>query len=490
MASTAEPQEPSSTYINYDTILDPSFSSPVFANSLVLTTNNPTDTPLDLSTPLSRVLFDVQEVDQNIHSLTSKSAIPLLSHAKSQDEASQRIINEIEAQLDIVAQSYKRLEQEVVTRYETTAEVQLVASRLWETARIGRVVSRCLLLSRQLEIQMQELGAMGTKKEDHRALVRASHTILGLRQLFTSRDDQGRESGLEKINIVRTLRNEVIVPSEEKVRLRSQQIVREFSVSPLASSQSTPSTFAQTEDARARTTSAIMALYLLSPYPNRTEGKEQPIFTPTLLLSSLQAYLQTSLTSSLASLSRALSNLPTLDRTLLEISSRCQNIAALESLLSTLSSPHHPFLSQKQSTSSNLLAPLLLHLDTPSLPSFFWRSLASALPPKVNDIMNRGGASSRTLRANREGVRDAIRACVFRGSERVGGQNGRIGNWEREAAVMVGAVIGNLGRSVFNNNDDIIAKAPERKASIMSFLLVYLKNFKGLLRSLVHLQEK
>ena len=49
------------SYIDYEAFLDPDFSASSFANTLVLATNNPSDTPLDLSTPLSRVLFDVQE---------------------------------------------------------------------------------------------------------------------------------------------------------------------------------------------------------------------------------------------------------------------------------------------------------------------------------------------------------------------------------------------------------------------------------------------
>jgi hypothetical protein len=44
--------EPS--YIDYEAFLDPDFSATSFANTLVLATNNSSDTPLDLSTPLSR----------------------------------------------------------------------------------------------------------------------------------------------------------------------------------------------------------------------------------------------------------------------------------------------------------------------------------------------------------------------------------------------------------------------------------------------------
>jgi hypothetical protein len=189
-------------------------------------------------------------------------------------------------------------------------------------------------------------------------------------------------------------------------------------------------------------------------------------FTPTLLINALQTYLQTALTSSLASLTRALATLPTLDRTLLEIAARCQNIVALEALLSTTHSPSHPLLLSNQTATTtpsttqptNFLNPLLRHLDTSSLPSYFWRSLASTLSSKVQEILNRGGVSARTLRSNKEKVREAVRDCVERGSRLPAqaasglkdadaqGGGGRQRNWEREAAVMVGSIVGVMGR--------------------------------------------
>jgi len=63
------------------------------------------------------------------------------------------------------------------------------------------------------------------------------------------------------------------------------------------------------------------------------------------------------------------------------------------------------------------------------------------------EIMNRGGVSARTLKSNRNGVREAIRECVVRGSQAPSGVKGTEGsNWEREVAVMVGSVVGTLGR--------------------------------------------
>jgi hypothetical protein len=441
--------EPS--YIDYEAFLDPDFSATSFANTLVLATNNPSDTPLDLSTPLSRVLFDVQEIDTHIDTLTTKSALPLLEHTREQSEASQRMLYEVEGQVASLAESYKTLEKEVIERYEIAEQVRLTAERLCQTVRIGRAVARCLMLGRQLEVRMSELGGVGSaKKEDHRAMVRSADTLLSLRQLFMASRPGEEGEGLDRINVVNSLKNELVNPGERSISSRAQQVVKEFSMSSLLTStgQSSASTYAQIEDTKSRTTSALITLYLLSPTPGNSSHEN---FQPGLLLNALQEYLQTALKSSLASLARSLGTLPTLDRTLLEISARCQNIVALETLLESIKPPSHLLLQEGSSTDSKapttFLQSLLQALDTSSLPSYFWRSLASNLSPRVQEMMNRGGVSARTLRSNKDKVRDLIRECVNRGSQLPGATTNKgkavmAGNWEREAAVMVGSVMG------------------------------------------------
>ncbi|KAF4627080.1 hypothetical protein G7Y89_g11076 [Cudoniella acicularis] len=449
-------EEEDTSYIDYETFLSPSFSPATFANSLVLTTNNPTDTPLDLSTPLSRVLFDAQEINTHIDTLTTKSALPLLNHTQEQAASSARIVQEIGSQVASLNDGYKRLEKEVLVRYETAEEVKAVASRLWETVRLGRSVGRCLQLGRQLEIQLAELAATGNpvktpgQKEDHRALVRCSNTLLSLRELFSKNEPEGEGHGLDRIDIVRTLQNTIINPAERSVLAKSQQIIREFSMSSLSTGTNT-TTYAQTADTKSRTTSALVSLYLLSsiPIPSKVNTKKLEKWEPGLLIQALQEYLRTAITSSLASLARSLATLPTLDRTLLEVSARCQNILALEFLLSSTSPPPHLLLPSSSTPPTNFLQPLLASLETGSLASYFWRTLAGGLSTKAMEIMNKGGVSARTLRSNKNSVRDAIRECVVRGSQApagIGERKAPEGNWEREVAVMVGSVLGALGR--------------------------------------------
>lgn len=459
--------EPS--YIDYEAFLDPDFSALSFANKLVLSTNDLNDVPLDLSTPLSRVLFDVQEIDTHIDTLTTKSALPLLEFTNTRADASRRILDEVESQVEILKTSYQTLQREVVEKYEAADQVKMVAERLNQTVRLARGVSRCLLLSRQLEAQMHEYSGGGVKKSDFRAMARAANTLATLKALLLPKKHGQEGYGLDRITIITSVATEVILPAERLLTTRAQQIVREFSMSTLLSrtamgQQPTGAapTFTQNEETKARAISALTVLYSLSPVKI---SSKLTTFEPSLALSALQEYLQVALKSSLAALSRSLATLPTLDKTLLELAARCQNIVALEYLLSTIIPPVHPAfaiihgedadlaeLSGSNEKPRNLLQPLLSTLDTSSLPSFFWRSLASTLAPRVQEILSKGGVSARTLRANKDIVKDSIRRCVDRGSQVpeavVGGGKGRrsVVNLDREATVMVAAIVGPLGR--------------------------------------------
>ncbi|KAJ5978680.1 hypothetical protein N7501_002022 [Penicillium viridicatum] len=459
------------SYIDYEAFLDPDFSPSSFANTLVTSTNNATDTPLDLSTPLSRVLFDLQEIDTHIHALTTRSALPLLSHTQSQTAAADNILKESGTQIASVTQGYERLQKEVIQKWEAADEARVAAENSLATVRLARAVARCLTLGRQLESQVSEItgrGATGptpsagpdgaaspsTGKDGFRALERAAYTILNLREMLSATTEGEEGYGLDRVKVIRTLRGEFVIPAENMVKSRAQQTINRFSLSSNSASAngqpSMPSGYKQARDARGEITAAD--------------------YKPELLLSTLQGFMHTAIMTSVNSLARALTQLPTMDRTLIDTSARCQDIVALENILRNLRPPPHPLLASTTTTDepatesetaasnkSNLLQPLLQALDTSSLPSYYWRSLASSLAPRVQEIVSRGGVSSRTLRSNRDRLRIEIKECVLRASQvsatsllaekgRPGTDTVVVGNWEREAAVMVSSVVGPLGR--------------------------------------------
>ena len=192
---------------------------------------------------------------------------------------------------------------------------------------------------------------------------------------------------------------------------------------------------------------AMAALYLLSP----TLGTKPDKWTPRFLLQALETYIRSALQSSITVLSRALGQLPTLDKALGEVAARCQNIVSLEIILEATKSPSHPLISTsaQQQKQPPLLQFLLAHLETGSLPSYFWRTMASSLTSRVQDIVNRGGVVARTLRTNKNSVGDAVKQAVVKGCQPPNALSGartkeKPENWDRESAVMVGSVVNSL----------------------------------------------
>jgi len=463
-------EDEESSYLDYETFLDPSFSPEAFANTLILATNNASDSPLDLGTPLKRVLYDVQEVDTHIDRLTTASASPLVNYTKDHVQAGDTILQELETQVATLTESYARLQREVIAKHEAADQARIASERLLQTVRLGRTVGRCLTLARSLEAQMVEFRAQkagAEKRDDYRVLVRGANTVLSLRQIFAASHAGGESDGLDRVQVIRALRAELVDPAEKAVLGRAEQIVSQFSMSTLttpgqdgASTTRAATTFTQVEDARARATAALTTLFLLSPIPKSTTTP----LDAAHLISAVQEYLRRAITSSLAGMASGLAELPRLNRALLEVSARCQNIVALEMLLESTNPPAHPMLTEDEASISaeqaqivasrepeDLLQPVLHSLDTPSLPSYFWRSMAGQLSSRVQKIMRDGGVSSRTLRTNKDRVRDAIRECVDRGSQLPSSSLGQgrtrtTGNWEREAAVMAGSVVNAIGR--------------------------------------------
>jgi hypothetical protein len=56
-------------YADYSSLLADSFTPAVHANSLVLATNDPSDKTTDLTSPMKRIQYDLEEVNRRIDEL-------------------------------------------------------------------------------------------------------------------------------------------------------------------------------------------------------------------------------------------------------------------------------------------------------------------------------------------------------------------------------------------------------------------------------------
>lgn len=402
------------SYIDYETFLSPAFSPHAFANTLITSTNDPSDPDLDLSTPLSRVLFDLQEIDTHIHTLTTTSSLPLLSYTAASHAAASHILQHIESQTAGLTAAYQRLSQTVIARSTAASTAVTLCTNLHAATSQLRELGRALALARQLEMQLAELHRPPAEHEheNERAMVRAAHSVLELRRLF----EAGRDA-LDGVELARELQALVVAPAEHVLVSRSREAVAGFSVLVQPGAGAGGGTaFAVdpgvvAEARRPGVMAALQTLFLLQP-----RG----------LTALVQAVLNTQVAGAVGVLTRALTALTMLDRALGEVAARCRTLVALEGMLAGV----------------GLDADVLSELDTGALSTSFFRSVAAGWEPRVRDVVARGGANARILRGGRDRLREGVRTCVLMGLEVDSADEGR---GEFEVAVMVGAA-GSLGR--------------------------------------------
>jgi hypothetical protein len=423
MSTTAAAGTEEDTYIDYDTFLSPTFSPYAFANTLIRSTNDPSDSSLDLSTPLSRVLFDLQEIDSHLHGLTTTSALPLLSSVSTTHTASDLVLSAVTTQLEALNTTYAHLRRDIAARSSAASQILTAVERLHSVTSQLREISRALVLARQIELQLSDLLPAAADHHHHhhyKALVRLAQSILELRRgnVLVSVDPD--------VEIAVVLRNQVFRPAETAVLQRAREGITEYHPIPLAGGGDKLA--AATEGMRGKAAAGATALFLLSS-PKENE----------LLTSAVQGYINAAVNGSLSALTRSLTALSTLDRSCAEVATRCQNLVSLGGLLHGIPRP-----GSEGKKGETLLDSVLDALDTPNLQSRFFRSLATGLEPRVREVVNRGGANARILKGAKERLRNALKGTVERGLVGLEGEK-QMGGLELAVAVMLGAV-GSLGR--------------------------------------------
>ena len=346
------------SYIDYEAFLSPDFSAYTFANTLITSTNDPNDPNLDLSTPLSRVLFDLQEIDTHIHNLTSTSAIPLLHFTQSTTSASSEILGTITSQLSTLQTAYQRLRTSIATRSQTAQAVLTATTNLHATTTALRDISRAVVLARQLDVQLPALPT------DPKALVRAAHTLRELRSTTAVLSNE--------IVIVQELNSLVILPAEKMVAGKARELVADA-----FGNGGNPAAAA----------AAASALYHLSP---------------DSMVGAVQAGLNAAVNSALIGLKKSLKALTMLDRAVELTVGRCRGVVGVEEVLER-----------------EVLRVVLDELDTVALWASFWRGVARGLEAEARAVVQSGGSNARILRSARDRVRQALRTAVEQGLEGV-----------------------------------------------------------------------
>ncbi|KAI5837325.1 Golgi transport complex subunit 5-domain-containing protein [Morchella snyderi] len=385
------------SYIDYETFLSPAFSPHAFASTLITSTNDPSDPTVDLTTPLSRVLFDLQEIDTHIHTLTTTSALPLLTYTARSHAASTTLLAAIATQTAALTAAHTRLTHSVASRAAPAAQLTTAATNLHAATSLLRELGRALALARQLEIQLAESPT---------PMLRAAHSVAELRRLLAA-----NTAAMDGIDLATSLTRLVVAPAEAALIARSRDTLAAFSQSQVPAAAGAPPASAAfaldpavvAEGQRPAVAAALQTLRLLAG--------------PDGLAATVQELVDGQVAAAVGVLTRALAALTLLERGLGEVAARCRVLVGVEGVLA----------------GAGLAGAVLEALDTGALGTLFFGRVAAGWEVRVREVVARGGANARILRTGREKLREGVRGCVLRGL-------GDEGRGEFEVAVMVGAV--------------------------------------------------
>ncbi|RPA78283.1 hypothetical protein BJ508DRAFT_184974, partial [Ascobolus immersus RN42] len=339
-----------SSYIDYLAFLSPTFSPPSFANILTLQTNTPHDPSLDLSTPLSRITFDIQEIDSHITSLTTKSALPLLEYAQRNQLASTQLVDGLESELARLTETYTRLEADVLlggSRDVDNLDIIRSLKKDYVQPALNQLVNKAsVLISNFSTTTSSNAGKAGgltsIQLEESRTKLIASFQTL---QILSAIDKSAGSSGL------------LIKAVQDYVHSQARAFFEGLKRGGLTEKPSMERSLADLEARTKSITFLENVLHSISHTDSKPSTK--PITTTT-----------------------------------------------------TDSDSEEDDETTEAPPSSTLLTPVLTALDAPTLPTAFFRTIAKGLETRVNDVLQRGGNNARMLRSLRQVLREGLREAV------------------------------------------------------------------------------
>lgn len=394
-----------SDYVDYDVFLDPDFSPVVFANKLVLSTNSPTDTDIDLVTPTKKLGYDLEEVRQRITQLTSDKHEVLIAEGENMSEI-KKSLEPLKPAVENLSSSYAKLQRDIMSPYYQAQHIHGALKRLHTTTGLLRSLSWFLYLLRQITSIMEPIASSSsappslesprTARQANlyaipsgRQLLRAAQTITTLRKLLEV------EPALRSVQVIRIYESNLLARYESRLTLHCQNIIRFYT--PTTSSSIAPSNAGsndtQPDDYDTLAAHAATSLSILNPES---------------LVTYLARYIQSQSQASIAELSRSLPSLnlsiQAFTNALILATERARFVGRFEeSLKHTIPSEilqnviEEAHATQFSSSSSNASSSSN-KVNYNTLVEEYWREYGTAVEIRIREFANNNSNMAKTIR--------------------------------------------------------------------------------------------
>ncbi|KAK6463032.1 Golgi transport complex subunit 5-domain-containing protein [Scheffersomyces coipomensis] len=136
---------------DFEAFIDPDFHPTTFANDLIVATNGNESNDIDLSTPIKKLKFDIQECNSRMTKIAANNYELLVSNFSRIEDTKSVLNDKINPAISQVNQKFDRIKSEVIEPYEEALRLNNALKRIHTTLDLLRGASFFIFIIQQLE---------------------------------------------------------------------------------------------------------------------------------------------------------------------------------------------------------------------------------------------------------------------------------------------------------------------------------------------------
>ena len=353
---------------DYEAYTDEPFIPVDFANGLVVSTNDPETSQMDILTSLKRLKFDLRDVNKKIKKSIDENYESLIDEFENLEKLA-TTINEINPALSHLNSSYKRLQKEIVDPYSECVKLHLALKKIHQTSSLLRSSLYFIALITKIETIDNSEHSLCADYYKNLQLVasllyKLKHYIASTpypRTLKIVRDYELFQSSL--------ISHCVNVGSSYVKGLTS----REYN-----------------DQAASNVTKSLMYL------------------SPSTLYNRLQEVLTRLSFKSINVIARNFNNVNALESVFRQVSIDAKMLTSMQNVLESIN-----WVGQDESNVTTVWDQVQKSLDLNApLNTIYWRDIATGIEPRLKAIVKKGGPIARNLKDSKEEIKNVVRKSV------------------------------------------------------------------------------
>jgi len=172
---------PSNT-VNLDEYLSPGFRPEVVANRLIRETTTSQDTSVDTNSALTRVKYDLDEIDHRMETLCRDNTDALLEHAQRTTSIS-REVESLRPSVEDVNTTVGKLDRDFVDPFNWATDLHTASNNLYKAASLARALGWYLQLALQAQSEDYRRETTSSAEGAGAAMLRNAYAIKTLTKL-------------------------------------------------------------------------------------------------------------------------------------------------------------------------------------------------------------------------------------------------------------------------------------------------------------------